>query len=323
MSKEIICMKGFPNIGNSCYMDTVLFCLFSTPNEFINRYIFQARKSFVSCLENTIIKDFQKLFLEISNYFQNCKETKMKSCQELKKVIKKYRKICPSLLTYPDFSNTEQHEATEFLQFLLTPFGLNGMKDVKNHLTMKKRYGISNQMKQTRWLEWKERTDKKSSIVYYVNHDNYRKPKKSIQRFLNNTEIVVNLTDTMYKKCIVNESEESHTFTSYSDLFIVYADRINPFTGQVSHSKIHIDKHIPNSQLQIDAVILHLGDSSNCGHYICFKKVENEKWVLYDDLKSSLQVFDSWNKVLMHKDGMIQKNGVLFFYSKQKSANSS
>lgn len=309
-----ICLKGFPNVGNTCYMDVILFCLFATPNDFLERNFLKSRKTYVECTGDNILKDFKKIFIDISNAFHN-EDSKMSSCKDLKKLIRKYRRLCPMLSQYPDFSNNEQHEALEFLQFILTLFGMNGLKDVGNHLKIMKRYGVSNNSKKTRWLEWFERIDKKSSIIYYVNHDNYKQPKKSIERFLNNHEIVHDLIDTRYKKCIVNSYEETQTFVSYSDVFIVAVDRINPFTGIVSHSKISIDKIIPSSDLKIDAVVVHIGESKSAGHYVCFKKCL-DKWVLYDDLTGQLQTFDSWNKALNYKNNLIQKNGVLFFYSK-------
>lgn len=305
-------IKGFPNIGNSCYMDCVLFCLFAMPNEFIKKHILQSRKSYIECNDD-INKDFQKEFKRIIDYFKMNSGAKVESCQSLKLLIQKYRKSCPILTIYPNFSNSAQHEALEFLQFLITPFGLNGMKNVGNHLEFEKRYGVSSSKKNIQWLEWFKRIDKKSSIIYFVDHDDFVKPHKSIKRFINKKEIVHDLEGTKYKNCIVNTSEEQQHFIKYSDLFIVAVDRINPFTGDVLHSKIKIDKNITTS-LHLDAIIIHIGETKSSGHYVCFKRCKNG-WLFYDDLSSTIKIFKSWNEVLKFRKNIVEKNGVLFFYT--------
>jgi ubiquitin C-terminal hydrolase len=310
--KQCDSIKGFPNIGNSCYMDCVLFCLFAMPNAFINKHILQSRKSYIDCDGDNIIKDFQKNFKQIINYFQ-IQPNGVESCQSLKLLIQKYRKSCPILNIYPNFSNSFQHEALEFLQFLITPFGLNGMKNVGNHLEFEKRYGVASSKKNIQWLEWFTHIDKKSSIIHFVDHDNFMKPNKSIKRFVNKKDIVYDLEGAKYKKCIVNTSEEHQHFIQYSDLFIVAIDRINPFTGNVLHSTIKIDMNLTPT-LHLDAIIIHIGDSKSSGHYVCFKKCKNG-WLFYDDLSSTVKIFKSFSEVLKFRKHIVEKQGVLFFYS--------
>jgi ubiquitin C-terminal hydrolase len=306
-------IKGFQNIGNSCYMDCVLFILFVKPNTFIQKHILQSRKSYIDCNDNqNIIKDFQKVFKQIIDYFQG-ETIEITSCQSLKLLISKYRKICPILNIYPNFSNNLQHEALEFLQFIMTLFGLNGMKNVGNHLEFEKRFGVSSSKDKIQWLEWFKHIDKKSSIIYFVDHDNFNKPHKNIKRFINKKDIVYNLEDTKYKKCIVNTSEEKQHFIQYSDFFIVAIDRINPFTGNVLHSKVKIDLNL-TSTLHLDAIIIHIGETKSSGHYICFKKYKNV-WLFYDDLSLTIKIFKSWSEVLKFRKNIVEKQGVLFFYT--------
>lgn len=307
-------LVGFPNIGNSCYMDSVLFCLFSTPNAFIEKYLLKSRKSYFICNHSQdLIKELQKVFTEISNYFQNKNvKSNIDTCKPLKLMIQKYRKSCPELSQYPNFGNSSQQEALEFLQFLLAPFGLNGMKDVGNHLEFNKRYGISFSKKRVEWLPWFKQIDKKSSIICFVDHDNFRKPHKSLDNFIHKNNIVFDLENTKYKNCLVNTFEEHQSYAAFSELFIIAVDRINPFTGMVIHSRVKINLKL-DSGLHLDSVIVHIGDTKSSGHYICFKKC-NTGWVLYDDLQSSLRIFKSWKDVMKFKKGLVEKNGVLFFY---------
>jgi ubiquitin C-terminal hydrolase len=306
--------KGFPNIGNSCYMDSVLFCLFATPNKFVEKHILQSRKCFIECNEDNIIKDLQKIFKQIVNSFR-FHSNGIESCQSLKQLIQKYRKVCPILNIYPNFGNSLQHEALEFLQFLLTPFGLNGIKNVGSHLEFEKRYGIASSKKNVQWLEWFKHVDKKSSIIYFVDHDNFKKPNKSIKRFLSKKDTVFDLEGAKYKKCIVNCSQERQHFVKYPDLLIVAVDRINPFTGHIVHSNIKVDNYI-TPDLRLDAVIIHIGESKSSGHYVCFKK-SKDGWLFYDDLASTIKIFKSWTDVKRFRKNFVEKQGVLFFYTTQ------
>lgn len=292
--------RGFPNTGNSCYMDCVLFSLFSTPNAFIDKYIMKSRRSYLACdISKDVNKELKDVFGHIAGYFRNVSDSPVDSCKSLKLVIQKYRKSCLELSNYPNFGNTSQQEALEFLQFILAPFGLNGMKDVGNHLQFDKRYGVSVSKKQVEWLPWFKQIDKRSSVICFVDHDSFMKPNKSIRTFLQKQDILFDLKNTTYKNCLVNTFEERQTYTSFSDLFVVAVDRINPFTGSVTHAKVKINLTL-NAQLHLDSVIIHIGQTKSSGHYICFKKC-SQGWVLYDDLQSSLRIFKSWNEVLKFK----------------------
>lgn len=230
-------IKGFINSGNSCYMDSILFALFLTPNSFIEKYFLRSRKLYINCdsknIENEFLSELKMVFRQMNLYFMG-KESFINdnSCKCLKMIIKKYRIKCSSILsTYPNFSDQNQHESLEFLQYLFTLFGLNGMKNVGSTLVFKKRYGVQSSKSSIEWFPWFERIDKKSSSIFYVNYSNFIKPHKSILRFLNYNEIVYGLESTKYKSCFVNCSEEHIQFQSYSDLFIVAIDRIDPISG--------------------------------------------------------------------------------------------
>jgi hypothetical protein len=318
MHTTCVDLKGFPNIGNSCYLDSILFALFATPNAFIDRHILKARKLYGSCndsvQEKTVKAELQFILQSIANHFRNEKDKSvLTSCQTLKTFIRKYRQACPFISTYPNFSNSNQQEALEFLQFILSAFGLNGNRDVGNHLKYKKRYGVGTKIS-VNWLPWFSRIDKKSSVVHYVPYSQLKKPKKSTSRFLETDDVTYDLQNTIYKKCPVNVSQEITKYTKFSDFFVIAVDRINPFTSLVLHSNITIDLHLPNTRLQLDAVIMHIGESMSSGHYVCLKRCQNI-WVLYDDLNNSLLSFSSWTKVLKYQKGLVRRNSVLFFYT--------
>lgn len=320
-------IKAFPNIGNSCYMDCVIFCLFATPNEFVQKQILKSRKSFVECSSNNINKlFFKQLKSTLADLHTSLmsghddSDRKKNSCTSLKALIRKFRPECAWMTTtYPNFGNSSQQEALEFLQFIFSPFGLNGTKDCGNHLQTTKRYGVAYSKTQIEWLPWFNRIDKRSSIIFFVNHDIFKESKKSIGKFIKPSQINLGLENTKYKKCIVNASHEKQEFIHFSDLVVIAIDRINPVTNQVLHNPVKIDKSIVSSSsksLHLDSVIVHLGETKTSGHYICFKKCDR-KWLLYDDLMEDVVNIGSWTKVLKYRNGLVEKNGVLFFYTVQ------
>lgn len=310
-------VKGFPNIGNSCYLDSVLFCLFLTENPFIQKHILNVKKTYVECqnkqFEKSLLNDFKKSFKLIIKSFQEggIEQT----CQPLKNLISKYRKHCQTLKIYPNFSNGSQHDASEFLQFLFTIFGLNGQKNVGTHIEYWKRYGVFTKThKNVRWFKPFIRNDKKASIIHFVEHDKF-KSSKSINKYLTIDEKVFDI-DATYKKCFVNCSEEKISIVRFSDLFVFVLGRGSPITEKINHTKITINKtltDVDGKTVYIDGIIIHLGEDISSGHYIVFKKYKN-KWLLYDDLKSSIKQFESWKEVIKYHNNLVSTHGILYFY---------
>jgi ubiquitin C-terminal hydrolase len=87
-------LKGLPNIGNSCYLDSILFALFATRNTFIDRHILKARKLYGSCetsvQEQKVKKELQLILQSIANHFRNEKTNSVliTSCQSLRAFIR-------------------------------------------------------------------------------------------------------------------------------------------------------------------------------------------------------------------------------------------
>lgn len=311
-------IKGLPNIGNSCYLDSVLFCLFLTENSFIQKNILNSKKSYIECQtkiqSKSLLNELKTVFKLMIKSFENKEE---QTCQSVKTVISKYRKTCPILMKYSNFSNGSQHESLEFLQMIATIFGLNGLKNIGSQIEFWKRYGVfTKSHKNVRWFDPFIRNDKKASFIYFVDHTIFKSSPKSIKKYLASDTKTFDI-EAKYKKCLVNCSQEKISVVKFSDLFVVALDRASPFTQEIIHSKVTINQTLTSldgKTLHIDSIIIHLGHDTSSGHYIAFKRYKN-KWFLYDDLKTSLRIFDSWKEVTKYHTNLVSTHGILYFYS--------
>lgn len=315
LKKEFSCnnVKSLTNVGNSCYMDVVLFSLLAIPNEFVNRFILNHGE------RKQMIKDFQETLLQIAYNLRFSKE--ISSCAKIKAVLSKYKN---ELKAFPAFYTSNQYEALEFLQLIFRLYNLNGMKDVGCWIEFSKRFGVttmvSKKEKTIQWFPWIERIDKKSSAIYIVPYLDFQLPNRTFHRFLDMTATSDNLIGAKFKNCPVNTSEERKRVQRFSDLFVIAVQRENPFDMTVDHRKVQIPTTLSddeNKTIRLYSVIVHIGESINAGHYVSFTRCGTQ-WIFFDDLDDELVVLNSWNQVQQHKvygEATVAKNGVLFFYS--------
>lgn len=282
-------MKGWENSGNSCYMDVIIFSLFYRPTEFIKKYILKDDDD----VERNRLRDI----------FRRIKNTD--NCGEMKRWIREnYNE------DYPKFYNNNQHEALEFMQYIFSIFGLNGLKSVGTVIEYNKRYGVKTQ-KDIRWHEWNKIIDRRASNIYVIPYLDLKKPNRNLIKYLEN-KIMTYPIEAKYKKCFINCSEEMNKIIKMSSIMIFGLQRENPITKKVIHYKVKIPEKI--GQLELYGAVLHLGSSINYGHYILIMKIKDE-WYLYDDLNKD----GDFEKISIKKyKDRIEKMGVIFFYEIKK-----
>ena len=69
-------LSGLHNSGTSCYLDSVLFCLFAIPNQFINDTILFCDINKCAHKDIKFLKQVQKILLEITTSIRITKNIK-------------------------------------------------------------------------------------------------------------------------------------------------------------------------------------------------------------------------------------------------------
>lgn len=307
---------------NSCYMDSVVFLLFSTPNLFLEKQTLRRRITTHNC-DTTLcdtpesslkyLLEFQKHLMIITKVLRSA-SSRVNICRAIRLFLSQH-KNCAIVKNYPSFHQHGQEEALEFLQFILSNFGLNGQRDVGNRVTFSKRFGVFTRSRsRVQWYEWFTRVDTTASLVFSVPYHHFQKY-NSLSSYISFTEESYDLHNTMYKKCLVNCSQEKTTLTSFSDVVFLHLQRENPMTGRVDHKTVQIPSVLKDSHekgIHLDGVILHLGHSVSSGHYVCLKKC-GTRWVFFDDLADRLVWYTSWRDVVRHHPHVLT-HAVIFMY---------
>jgi uncharacterized UBP type Zn finger protein len=306
--------------ANSCYMDSVFFALFATPNPFLEKItIYQRYTKTMDGLcgdqSKEVFDEFKKELMVIIRDMRASMQSK-KVCRTFRAFLRKHEE-CSLWEISPTFSDSRQHEAFEFLQFLLSVFGI-GRRSVGAQVAYRKRYGVSTSPRKTEWKEWFGREDKKYSLVHRVPYDEF-KTHRNLSSYLNYRvkDFSLNIKQTSWNGEPVNSSEEHVILQKFADCLILSLERENPQTGVVDHEAVQVPQKLTDcdgKSVFLDAVILHLGKSVKSGHYVCFKRCGKE-WVLMDDTQKSLVVYKTWSEALQSKLGNIRTHGVLYFYS--------
>lgn len=319
---------GYEWVGNSCYLDTVLWTLFSSPTPFIDKKILFVRpptEKIRSCgsgrddWDEEIFLEFQMQFQKAAYYFR-CGEGS-KDCSSFRKLYKKWYERCPHLRTKIRFHSSEQQEAQEFLQFILSLYGMNGKE---NHGAVSKEefyYGVSKVPRtDTIWKFIRARKDKTQSLVWNVPYHvlrNTSSQQRTLENFSSRHDDIWNITK-QYKGCNFNSIRTIHSLVKFADLMIFSLERTNPLQQTVSHFRIHIPETITDQKgktLTLMGIICHQGESTNSGHYTAFHYSTTDKqWYYYDDMNPPLQKIGTWENMLSIR--RVFTHCVLLFYTK-------
>lgn len=305
--------------NNSCYMDSVLFALFSTPNAFLEKMTVQQR--FTRAMEGLCGDQSQETYTAFKALLRDMIHN-LRESQESKKVCRSFRRFlqthstCHVVDLSPPFAGAQQQEAFEFLQFIFSMFAL-GRRKVGALVVYRKRYGLK-AGKVVDWKPWFSREDNMYSLVHRVPYDEF-KSHRNLASYLRYTvrDCSLNPQDTQWQGEPVNCFEEHIILQKFADMLILSIERENPATGTVDHEAVQIPSKLTDctgKSLGLDAVIVHTGKSVSAGHYVCVKKCEDQ-WFLMDDLRKKLVVYHTWKEVLESKLVRVRTHGVLYFYT--------
>jgi len=291
-------IKGLNYCDNSCYIDTILQCIFAPENDEISKHILKRDINTIKdliCCKRNIRQEIQKELNEIKISISGLKQ--VENCLKLKKLL--YH--CKGSEKFHTF-NTQ--DASEFLLFLFNIF------DVNTTNRLRKTY-VSNDI-----------TDNKNTLL--VSKVKYTHgPIVNIPvTVLNNSKEYklidsLNLTeDTVFDKYNMYKYNDE-LFCRRIELnkvihatFIVFNINRLDINGKKNHTKIIFPRSfiISENELFLNAICIH-----NRNHYTCYYKVET-LWYYYNDINDEKDVcIGTYEELLEIQD--IQKNSTLFFYS--------
>lgn len=325
--------KGYEWVSNSCYLDSVLWVLFSSPSSFVDNKILFSQLNIeklhriASCreglndLNEKVFLEFQMCFRKVAYYFR-CGEGAT-NCSSFRRLYKKWYNTaqCTKFHSKSRFHSGEQQEAQELLQFILSLYGMNGQDNYGAISKQEFYYGVSKTPRQeSLWKFIYNRKDKTQSIVWNVPYQTLRNKtsqERTMQNFLQRQDEIWNISKR-HKNCHFNAMRTVHSLVQFANLLVFSLERVNPTQSTISHFRVHLNPTLTDQRgktLHLTGIICHHGDNPTSGHYTAFNysKTEN-KWYYYDDMKLPIQKIGSWEdmKSIRH----LFTHCVLLFYTK-------
>lgn len=318
-------MRGLKWVGNSCYLDSSLVCLFIQPCDFTD-YIINVplkvktpEEKFVcgndsesDLVNRKSVQDKLRLLVES---MRGVTEKPIETCSDLRAVLKN----CPDSESYYD---ERPKDAGEFLTYLLSLFPVNLAH--KKFIT----YGTNNideYVDETDLVLTSEIIDREANVFQFVSAERLQSYHDGVKlsTFLNLVEdsgdlgednlfkangqtfrrriLIQSIDYTPYlifniKRTGLVFDEEQNVVEKFFDTMIIPEEEIELENGQY---------------FELSGVVIHTGGA----HYICIVKCDN-LWYHYDDIRSDKMklrgTFDDAVKKSRHNP---LTHGTLYFYS--------
>jgi len=323
--------RAFQWVENSCYMDTVLWVLFRCPNRFIDSKLLFSRPPVqrlhrigtcaegMNDLNERVFMEFQAIFRRIALFFRRGRGDG--NCTVFRRLYGKWYndQRCMRISAKIPFHQGDQNEAQEFLQFLLSLYGMNGLMSGGAVSIEKIYYGVSMLPRaQTYWTHIFDRKDRNQSLVWSISHDSLRSSvpgKRDLSDFLTSTNDTFHV-DKTHKKCCFNAVRSVHRLTRFAPLVVLSLDRVNPLSQKVLRRRVSFPREMNDDQgntVRLFGIICHDGAYSEQGHYTAFASYGEDEWWFYDDLRLPLERVGSFDDLCSIRS--ISSSAVLFFYS--------
>ena len=325
--------KGLPNIGNSCYINGMLQCIFSF--DFIIRLLFEEKykthmKDSIKEKDLIFIESFKEL---VSKYFHKG--------YEIKKVYLKIFKSALALLN-PEFKSTNQQDSHEFLIIFLDCIQRNLIKVEKVREYTKQLYvdSLTNYNLNNTYLNEFLANQILSTIVCIscgkeVSYS-FETTFINILSLPPNRESTIEecfdkwsggdiLQDYKCNNCgLFNTCLKNNLFFRIPKCMIIQLKRPVDSKGNLIKNKIKIKEELninkykkhtkADVRYDLFAINYHIGPTANSGHYYSLikgKGAGNERgnWVMCDD--EIIETIDNPEYYLDSKDSYI-----LFYFKK-------
>ena len=340
MSKKMCKVTGLNYTGNSCYMDSVLLCIFAIPNKVITNNILEKDLNILKTIDRPLwskcssnidndIKKRQNIQIVLNNITNSMRGNgTVKTCSKLRSLIKE----CPG--TQP-FHNTEPQDSGEFLAYLLNLF------QVDIATVIRQTYGSNSSETKTGWVLVRSNKDKYASPIIDVTSTKLLTIKKGydITKFLKQTDDALLKSSELWTpdktKPHITYNRRKEVFRMYYSSLVIF--NLNRTYGEAMFSKPitkkeiesgrgkftgivtrEIFKHIyapekmiiKEKQLNLSAIVVHTGGA----HYIAFIKYNGE-WYRYNNVaKDKITYTGSYDNMLKSNPNPMS-HGTLFFYT--------
>jgi len=243
-------MRGFLNLGNTCYFNTAIQCLLHIP--VLSNYFLQ--KGYQDDCE------FTKLYFALVQFYWTSKETGLINPRPILQQFYKH---------FPRFENKEPHDVQETLLCIIDILE-RSIPEIKPIFYGKKR-------QETIWPGGKSTNDEDFSVHIVTSDGN-----DLGEMLLKSTDwnVIENFEDTEGK--IHNVATTRMLFSSFPQVFMISFDR-------KSHFKIFEKLLISNREYNLISAAVHIGIQQD-GHYVSFVNHDKKWYYINDDFVDEVEL---------------------------------
>lgn len=278
------------NRNNSCYIDSIFVALLHYPNNlWVQKHLIKSDPS--KHFQSSSLKSISKqIWSSIKNIRQSLvtKSSQSMFCTSIRKLFKEFDEEYKKHFNV-DYENTEwlysQSDPVDVLHMLVRVFNLQPDVTRMYQVSEKRTENVLfNTPMITYDMLLKGDPIRVDSVIPYqvIKQGPYTIKEKILSARLLYVQILRNLQN-----------------------------RIKLTTKVIPQDFIRVGKR----QMQLVSVVVHVGSSTNSGHYVAFiKDYKSSDWYLFDDLRQHYQRIGSFNTMLKYDGGFLQTNAVGLIY---------
>jgi uncharacterized UBP type Zn finger protein len=285
-------LKGLLWVGNSCYIDSVIFALFAVPNNINSQF-----------LQKYNVSKIQMEILNIVRYIREPSFDTKYNCLNLRKIFK--QNYSPRSSDEQFFSN-EMQDAGEFLLFLTDKLENTNVLQVSNTI-----YGFNNLRSTDHKLRLLSKQKMNDSIVWNVTPSNLEHMDinkfYNIRTFLSLKDVQTDIQDWKFE----NKMDTRKVIDTPYIIFNIMRKKIAGNRELYLRYKIIPTQTMMLSnerQMYLHAIVVFVS-----GHYITYFRCND--WYLYDDLLSGNKIVHVGTYIdMLNENPSPITDGILYFY---------